>query len=759
MARRGYGANGQALTVAGLGVASAATAVTAAFGQTVVASSGAAKDKTIETVVVTSRRASLDVVPEKILNVPQSINVVPAEIIRQQGVNSLQDALRNVPGITLNAGEGGTHGDLVNLRGFPAGDDYFMDGLRDTGIYDRDTFDIDALEVYKGPASTLFGRGSTGGVINQVTKTPELYPIDDLVVTGGTNAELRAVGDVNYVTGDTSALRLALMGQRNNVEGRPFTRTQRWAAAPSFAYGIGTDTTFTLKYLHQQEDNIPDYGIPFLFDEPAPVSRDKYYGLPKDDRFKTDVEVVTGRVEHKLSNVFTLSDTARYSSYWFDSRQTAAIYGSANCFTDASSPSYYAGATLCWSLGSGTKAVPVTLNNPLFPVAGTPADQVWVLRDRPSSKGVITTLMNDFDLTANFATGMLTHTLVAGVEGDSEAASLVRFTNQDDEILPTPLLDPDPYEPVGEVHQTIVRQRPVTRTKTFATYITDTFNIGPQWSFTGALRYDHFTADFDQPIGTQSHFHHVDNIISPRAALVYKPTDQTSFYFSYGTSFNPSAENLSLAASNKDLAPEKDRTFEIGGKAEVLDGLLSLTAALFDTEMTNVRISDPLNPGLQSLAGTEHVNGFEFNAQGRLTPNWEIIAGYTYLDPTAVGLAGPGVHGPIPNTTHNQANLWSVYDFDHGLQAGLGLNYAGQVEAGTDSATVPGIIQIAHVPSHVTLDGMIGYRITDTLVVQLNGYNLTDEYYFVNSYFTRPGENHTVPGAGRTLLLTIGASL
>ncbi len=757
MRKRNLAAGGQALTAAGLGVASAAAAVSSAFGQTVASNEGG-KDRAIETVVVTSRRASLDVVPEKILNIPQSINVVPAEVIRQQGVNNLQDALKNVPGITLNAGEGGTHGDLVNLRGFPAGDDYFMDGLRDTGLYDRDTFDIDAIEVYKGPASTLFGRGSTGGVINQVTKTPELYPIDDLVVTGGTNAEIRATGDVNYVLGDTSALRLALMGQRSNVEDRPFTRTQRWGAAPSFAYGIGTDTTFTLKYLHQQEDNIPDYGIPFLFDKPAPVSRDKYYGLPQDDRFKTDVEVVTGRVEHKLSDIFTLSDTARYGSYWFDSRQTAAIFGTGNCFTDSSAPYYYPGATLCSSLGAA-KPVPVTLNNPLYPVAGTPADEVWVLRDRPSSKGVITTLMNNFDLTANFATGALTHTLVAGVEGDSEAASLVRFVNQDDEILPTPLLNPDPYEPVGDVHQTTVRQTPVTSTKTFGTYLTDTINIGPQWALTGALRFDHFTADFDQPIGAATHFHHVDNVVSPRAAIVYKPTGETSFYFSYGTSFNPSAENLSLAASNKDLSPEKDRTFEIGGKAEVLDGLLSLTAALFDTEMTNARISDPLNPGLQTLAGTEHVNGLELNAQGRITPNWEIIAGYTYLDPTAVGLAGPGVHGPIPNTAHNQANLWTVYDFDHGLQAGLGLNYVGQVNAGTDNATIPGTIQIAHVPSHVTLDGMIGYKITDTLTLQLNGYNLTDEYYFVNSYFTRPGENHTVPGAGRTFLLTVGASL
>jgi catecholate siderophore receptor len=223
---------------ASAGLVSAA-AISAAFGQTV-ASNDTASAKGIETVVVTSRKTTLDVLPEKILDTPQSINVVPIEVIKQQGTNNLSEALKNVPGITLNAGEGGTHGDLVNLRGFPAGDDYFMDGLRDTGVYDRDVFDINTLEVYKGPASTLFGRGSTGGVVNQVTKMPELFPIDDASVTGGTNAEIRGTVDVNYVLGDTSAMRLNLMGQRNNIEDRPFARNQRWGAAPSFAYGLGT---------------------------------------------------------------------------------------------------------------------------------------------------------------------------------------------------------------------------------------------------------------------------------------------------------------------------------------------------------------------------------------------------------------------------------------------------------------------------------------------------------------------------------------
>ena len=762
--KRDRSAAHQALGAAGMGAVSAATAFSAAFGQAVVASNDVSKSNNVETVVVTGMRTQLDVLPKTILDTPQSINVIPAEVIRQQGVHSLADALKNVPGITLNAGEGGTHGDLVNLRGFSAGDDYYMDGLRDTGIYDRDTFDVSALEVYKGPASTLFGRGSTGGVINQVSKSPGLFPINNFSVAGGTNSEIRAVADVNYVLGDTMAARINLMGQDSSIVDRPYTRNQRWGAAPSFAWGIDTDTSFSLKYLHQQEDNLPDYGIPFVFDKPAPVARGTFYGLPEDDRFKTDVEVVTGRFDHKFNDIFTISDTARFGSYWFESRQTAAIYGDANCF-DTNSPAeyFFGGATLCSSLPPEDQ-IPVELNNPLYPVLGTPLDKVWVLRDRPSSKGIITTMMNETDLTAHFATGGLTHTLVSGVELDSEAASLKRFVNQDGDITPTPLLDPDPNQQFSGLHQTTIRQAPVTRTKTVGVFINDTIDLGPQWTLTGAMRYDHFTAKFDQPIGTPSHFSHVDNIWSPRAALVYKPAENTSFYFSYGTSFNPSAETLSLAASNKDLAPEKDRTFEVGGKTEVLDGMLSLTAALFNTEMTNARISDPNNPGLQSLSGTERVNGFEFNAQGRITPNWEIIAGYTYLDATAVGLAGVDaagnpIHGPIPNTAHNQANLWTVYDFEHGFRLGAGLNYTGRINAGTDNATIPGNVLVAHVPSHVSFDAMAAYSITDTLSVQLNGYNLADDYYFVNSYFTRPGENHTVPAPGRTFLLTLNASL
>jgi catecholate siderophore receptor len=750
---RAWARRSVAFGLTGFGLASSLAAPSAFADDT----DQAKKDKhdAIETVVVTAKHSTLDALPEKILNTPQSINVVPAEVLRQQGAASLADALRNVPGVTLNAGEGGTHGDLVNLRGFSSGDDYFLDGLRDTGLYDRDVFDFDSVEVYKGPASTLFGRGSTGGVVNQVTKAPELYPIEDAILTLGNNAELRGTADINAVIDDDSAFRINLMGQRDNVVGRPFVRNQRWGIAPAYAWGLGTDTTVTLKYLHQQEDNIPDYGIPFLFGQPAPVAHNSFYGLPSDDRFKTDVDVVTLRGDHRFNDTFTLNDTMRYGHYWFDSRQTAPIYGTANCFNGVTPP--YPGAPLCSSLPPAQQA-PVTAENPLYPVSGTPLDQIDVLRDRPSSKGTISTMMNESDLAAIFVTGALSHHLVTGIEVDAEDADLTRFVNQNTVILPTPLLDPNPYESFPGTQAT-VSSRPLTKTATEGVFAVDTIDIGLQWNIVAGIRFDHFGATYNQPLGAGAHFHHNDNIGDPRAAVTYKPTENTSLYVSYGTSFDPSAEMLSLAASNQALGPERDRTFEAGAKAQVLDGMLALTAAVFQTVMTNARITDPLNPTLQTLAGTLRVNGVEFDAVGRITPHWEITAGYTYLAPRAVGLVAVGVPGPIPNTANNQGNLWTTYDFDDGLKLGAGLNFVSRRYAGTDTLTDPGTTIVDKVPGYVTWDGMVGYKINDVWEVQLNGYNLTNEFYYVNSYFTRPQENHVIPGAGRTFLLSIARTL
>ena len=540
------------------------------------------------------------------------------------------------------------------------------------------------------------------------------------------------------------------MGMRSDFDGQPYARDQRWGIAPAFAYGLGTDTVWTLKYLHQQQDDIPYTGVPFLDGAPAPVPKNAFYGLPTDDREKTDVEVVTGKVEHRIDSIFSISDTVRYGSYWYDARETNAHYGTANCYTAAP----YAGAPIC---ATTANPAPATATNPLFPVAGTPLNEIFVQRDRPSSEGTIRTMMNETDLTADFSWGIIHNHATFGVQLDKEDADLQRFSNQDTVIVATPLLAPNPGEAFPG-HQTTITSRPLTKTATIGTYLVDNIDIGEQWSVVGAIRFDHFGATYNQPVGNATHFTHNDNIGSPRVALVYKPAENASVYFSYGTSFNPSAETLSLSTSNQGLGPERDHTFEAGGKVEVLDGMLALTAAAFNTVMDNARISDPDNPGLQELAGTERVNGIELGAQGHITENWELTAGYTYLAPRAVGLIAAGVPGPIPNTAHDQANLWTVYDWDIGLKTGLGLNWLGRRGIGADTASQPGTTLTVSTPSYVTIDAMVAYPVTDRLSLALNGYNLANTFYYTDAYYTTPMENHVTPGVGRTFLLTANYS-
>jgi catecholate siderophore receptor len=306
-------------------------------------------------------------------------------------------------------------------------------------------------------------------------------------------------------------------------------------------------------------------------------------------------------------------------------------------------------------------------------------------------------------------------------------------------------LHPNPNEAFpGD--QTLVNTRPSTQTNTIGVFLLDTLSFGPHWDLTAGVRYDHFEAAQQEPVKKAKPLHHIDSIVNPRAALVYKPTKTTSVYFSYGTSFDPSAENLSLASSSAALGPERDRTFELGAKTAVLNGGLALTGAIFDTEQTNARVADPVQPTLQTLAGDIRVRGLELNAVGYLTRRWEIIAGYTYLDARTIKSTDPTQVGQlVPNTAHNQANLWTTYELGD-WTIGSGINYVGRREADTHG--------LDHVPSAVTWDGMTSYRISRNLTLQLNAYNLLDKRYFTNSYDTAPVENHVLVGAGRTVTLT-----
>ncbi len=339
-------------------------------------------------------------------------------------------------------------------------------------------------------------------------------------------------------------------------------------------------------------------------------------------------------------------------------------------------------------------------------------------RDRPSVQGTVKTLMNDADLHWRVRTGFVAQHLIVGLEAEREEADLTRFANQLNQIPGTPILDPDPFEPFPG-HQTQVTQTPDTVTKTLSGLIEDIVDFGPQWEATAAVRVDRFEADYNEPFRNQ-HYDHTDVIASPRASLVFRPIEPISLYASYGTSYDPSAENLSLSAATASLGPEKDRTYELGVKALALNKKPSLQAGVFQTEMINARVGDPTNPTApQVLAGEERVRGFEADAMGYLTEELEITAGYTHLDSVTLESTNPtSVGAPLINTAPNQANLWAVYEFGEPFKVGAGLNWLDRRAAD--------ISNTAHVPGYVTFDAMVQYQINRHFSIQLNGYNLAN---------------------------------
>ena len=678
-------------------------------------------DNAAQIVVTGVRSLTSDKIPEGAAHAPQSITIVSHKTLEQQATSRLQDALKNVPGITLNAGEGSARGDTVNLRGFPAYNDFFLDGVRDAAIYSRDSFDTETIEVFKGPSAILFGRGSTGGAINQVSKAPTLAPLYAATVVGGTNGEIRATADIDQPIGDHAAIRINAMGENSGVAGRDLVRNRRWGVAPAISLGIGGPDTLTVAYLHQEQNDTPDVGIPFINGLPAPVPRASDYGLASD-RFQATANVVTAHYRHTFSDAVKLSNTLRYGDYRDIDRFNAPNFA-------------YGGS-------------------PGAPGANTPLDQVLVGRDSPSSSDHRTNLTNQTDLTANFTTGPVSHTLVAGTEFSREQDNTLRFANPfgaPGETPAPPLLNPNPYQP-----SPIAQGRTLGVTTAYATgaYVTDTLHIGRLFDVTGGVRYDRFSAHY-RPSALMAGvspnsllpLDHVDHVWSPRAAVVFKPGDHARLYASYGTSFDPSAEALSLNAKTANLGPVKATSYEVGAKMDWLGGRLVGTAALFRTQIDNAQVTDPDHPTQLVLAGNQRVEGLELGLTGHLTAKWEITAGYTYLDgKTVASTTAATVGKPLANVARNAANLWTEYEFSDAFELGVGGNYLGRRNA--DFAGQ------ATLPSYVLVDAMAAWNPTRHLSLRVNVNNIFNRLAWQNSYYATASENHVIPAPGRTALFT-----
>jgi catecholate siderophore receptor len=730
-----------------------------------------AKD-TISVTDSVTNSVSLTKVTEPLLTTAQSITVIPQFALKDEAVTTLRDTLRNVPGISLAAGEAGAQGDNLTIRGFTARNDIFLDGIRDFGSYYRDSFNYEQVEALEGPAGIQFGRGSTGGVVNQESKVPTMQQFAHLQAQFGTDATRRITADVNQpvlgVLGG-SAVRLNAMGQESGVAGRPFAEIRRWGVAPSVSIGLNTKTPATLTYVHLQDNDTPDYGLPWFNNTVAPGPiRHNYYGFPDENYLQTNDDILTLKVEHEFSPSVNLHTIARAANYPRQAQITE--------------PQICSNAPTSVPVGGVVPSLPTSALNTALPCPNTASSNpstMIVNRNQIQTKSVESDLWDQTEVTARFKIFGFKNSLVAGVEGGQEISNPIRssFTiNKINTVPSASLVDPNTQQPFsGTGYITSIVH---TKSESVGVYFVDTVKLGDLFEISGGLRWDRFDTGYNlwQPTPPKggvvtapvAPISRVDQQPSYRAAFVYKPSSHGSVYFDYGTSFNPGAESLSLSVglANSSAAPEENETYEAGVKLSFLNERLMAEGAVFRTQKNNARETDPTNANNIVAAGDQLVKGVQFSMVGRLPQGMDIVAGYAYLDsaviyskffPTSVGY-------PLANVPKQTFNLFVTHQLPWRLNAGVGGNY---VASRTASSTVPFVptsyapnpngpgfvvtsVAMKQVPGYWIFDAMLRRPLTERLELQANVNNLLNRYYI-----DLPHPSHLIPGAGANALIGI----
>ncbi|MFY3201522.1 TonB-dependent receptor [Achromobacter xylosoxidans] len=666
-----------------------------------------------------------------LLDTPRSVQVVPKQVMSDQSASSLQDVLQNSPGITFAAGEGGrAGGDLPVIRGQNAASSLFLDGMRDASMQARDTFNLEQVEIIKGPDSVYSGRGGAGGSINLVSKAPKAKDATEVTGQIGTDRNYRGSVDSNWRLGEKSAFRLNVMGTKGDVPGRDrAVNFERWGVAPSLMLGMGTPTRITLSYYHYQNDSMPDYSIPYdprvglPVTETLGISRKNFYGLAERDFMKTRDGMATVDFQHDFSDKLTLRNVVRYG------RETADYLAT----------------------------------QPDLTLANLPAGIV----DRPAYGRYYTTkaFENQTDLSGEFLTGAVKHGFDLGFEYTSVKQTMA-YTN--DQVLSsdgvtkcpadltqTSLRNPDPN--VAYPCRTARSWPAPYATDTLALYGFDTLKFDEQWQASVGLRWDNYrTSGHDKK---KQGYSRTDNLFNYQLGLAYKPAPQGTIYASYGTSSTPSAvagataSDILRKSSDEAAAPEKSRSVEAGVKWLVLDERLTLTGAVFQDTRRNTNIE--VLPNEYEQAGQTRVRGIELGFSGSITPAWNIYGGYTFLDSKLIrgGRKDIGAEGQeLPNTPRNAFSLWSTYKVLPELTLGGGAYYVdkvyGNADAGVDASGAP---KARWVPSYWRFDAMAKYKFSSHLALQLNVLNVFDQTFYTRA---RP-KNHAALGTGRAALLSV----
>jgi catecholate siderophore receptor len=612
-----------------------------------------------------------------LLDVPQSIQVITRAQLDDQAQHSLADVLRYVPGTTVGQGEGNR--DQITLRGQNTTADFFLDGVRDDVQYYRGLYNVERVEILKGPYALIFGRGGGGGIINRVQKSPQLG--GNFVagqVSANTLGAYDVSADLNASFGEKAAVRLNAQYEKLNSH-RDFVDGERYAWNPYLAVAINDDWKLGISYEYLYDERVTDRGVPSLAGKPITGFRDQFFGIPGVNRSKLEAQIAKLRVDGNLTENLKFTGSVLYGDY-------DKIY------------------------------------NNVFPNAAATAQNGTVVLSSYSDPTTRENLIGQANLIWDVKTGPLAHKLLFGVEYGDQKSTNKRITgvlsnvsfNLANPVFPTVAFNVLARDTTAEV-------------KFFSAYIQDQISLGDHFDIVAGLRFDSFDIKgvdlfplVDRPFARK------DEKVSPRIGVIYKPQENISLYSSYSQSFLPRSGDqfLTLSPAQVNLAPEKFTNYEIGAKWDILP-YLNITAALFQLDRTNATTPDPLNPLLSINVGKTRTQGGELALVGKVTDNWQISAGYSYQDAKLQG--NDSVR--LAQVPQHQASLWNRYNFGSAFGAGIGIIHQSSQYAAIRTTAATTLL-----PAFTRVDAALFYTMNDDVKLQLNIENLFDADYFPDAH-------------------------
>lgn len=636
-------------------------------------------------------------------DLPQAVNVVPKAVLRDQNALSVQDALQNVPGLSFSVGDG--QRDQVTIRGFTAISDQFVDGVRDDALYFRDLSNIDRIEVLKGPASVLYGRGSAGGLINRVTKKPTANPVQEVGTMLGSEGQKR----VEYDLGAANANKDALFRLTGAVEDSNGFRNQyfleRKAIAPSVTFKLRPQTTFTAQADYLRDKRLADQGVPSFRGRPVDVPIETYYGAAngRERAFvKSEVSSATFTLDHAFTDHLKLHSVLRGYDFELDRNYTTIAR-----VRDGAPPT-------------------VTIS------------QTRRLRDERGHYW-------QNELVQKLDWGTTRHQVLYGLELGRQHKSelLASRANVATYNLFNPVLAT--FAPLPAT--TVPSADNDNMVDIAALYLQDHVTLNPHWKLLGGLRYERLEQTRDDRTSRNLDLRRVDHPLSPRLGAVYQPNEQLSLYAALSRSFQPIVDSFVFRANSDRLKPTETQNKEIGVKYDV-NSRATLSAALFDMSQTNIQVADPANANFSLPVGKQRTRGLELTASGQLAPRWEVISGYAYMrgkieESTERTSAGTPFQGNTAALTPRHSfNLWIKRKLDNGFWLGGGGRAEAARYASPDNLTV--------LPGYGVIHLGAGYE-QPKFDVTVTLKNLLNRKYYVSGH--SGANDYNMPGEPRSLLV------